>query len=242
MMAAQVDVVLAVYWGSSQEAYWSVPGLQKLVLATQELIADGSTPPKIGMFYDTTALKQQNGNAPPDLTTPAGKALFYGMVADFFNLVTSSLWATIDGRPIVFLYVAEYVSAFDQSTFDYLDQHFQIDFGTTPYVVREMSWQGVDTDGVYPWGVALNGAAASGQVASLGPGYDESAVWNRPDPQIRDRECGQFYQDSWEEIINSGATLVAVETWNEWHEGTDIAPSREYDTIYVNLTADHVAR
>jgi hypothetical protein len=62
------------------------------------LIAEGHAPPRIGMFYDTTALQQQNGGTPPDLTTTSGKA--------FFDRVPANLWATIGGRPIIVLYGA----------------------------------------------------------------------------------------------------------------------------------------
>ncbi len=242
MMAARIDVVLPVYWGNDDELFWSQTGLQKLVLAEQELIGEGYAPPKIGMFYDTTALRDQNGGVPPDITTPAGKALFYGMMADFFHLVPQSLWAMIDSRPIVFLYSAEFVSAYNQSTFDYVAQQFRDEFGTTPYIVREASWTGVNTDGVYPWGVALNEPAASGQIGSVGPGYDETAVHGRPDPRVRDRECGNFYEAGWEAIASSAAMLVSIETWNEFYEGTDIAASREYGRAYITATAQYVQR
>ncbi len=242
MMAARIDVVLPVYWGNSSQLFWSQTGLQKLVLAEQEMIADGYAPPKIGMFYDTTALRDQNGGIPPNLTTSAGKALLYSMMSDFFHRVPQDLWAMIDGRPIVFLYTAEYVSAYDQSTFDHVAQRFQTDFGTTPYIVREVSWTGVQTDGAYQWGVALNGPATIGQIGSVGPGYDETAVYGRPNPRVRDRECGEFYEEGWEAIASSAATLVSIETWNEFHEGTDIAASREYGRTYITATAQYIQR
>lgn len=153
MIAAGIDIALPVYWGSSQEAYWSVPGLQNLVAAEQQLIGEGIAPPRIGMFYDTTALQQQSGGAKPDLTTPAGKALFYDMIADFYHLVPPDLWARVDGRPLIWLYTSEYVAAYNQGTFDYAAQHFQDDFGVAPYIIQEVSWDGVESDGVYQWGV-----------------------------------------------------------------------------------------
>jgi hypothetical protein len=91
MMTAQIDIVLPVYLGNDGDVFWSKPGLQNLVSATQALIGEGRTPPKIGMFFDTTALKMQNNDEPPDITTETGKALFYTMIADFFVLVPSSL-------------------------------------------------------------------------------------------------------------------------------------------------------
>lgn len=242
LMAAGVDVVLPVYWGDAANLYWSQNGLRNLVAAEQALIGEGRTPPGIGMSYDTTALQYQNGNAPADLTTPAGKALFYGMIADFFGLVPSSLWATVGGRPIIVLYVSQYASAYDQSTFDYAVEHFRADFGTTPYIIRESSWRNVTTDGVYTWGVALNGAGVWGGVGSLGPGYDETAVYGRPNPRVRARECGEFYKDGWEAMLSADPSFVLLETWNEFHEGTDVAASREYGSAYIALTAENAAR
>jgi hypothetical protein len=164
------------------------------------------------------------------------------MIADFFNEVPSNLWATIDNQPLVWLYTAQYVSDYDQSTFDYAASRFLADFGAQPYFVREITWEGVSTPGVYPWGVALNGPVVLGSLGTLGPGYDESAVYGRDDPRRRDRECGYFYADSWEQIANSGARLVSVETWNELHEATDIDASREYSRTYITLSAEWINR
>jgi hypothetical protein len=146
MMTARIDIVLPVYFGSEVNFYWSKPGVTNLVSAMQGLIAEGRTPPKIGMFLDTNALQEQNNNIPPDLTTLEGKALFYKMISDFFGLVPSNLWATINNRPMLFLYTSDFASAYDQTTFDYINQHFQSDFGTTPYLVLNNSWQGISTD------------------------------------------------------------------------------------------------
>ncbi len=235
LMAAGIEIVLPVYWGDTSNLYWSNEGLDKLVLAEQSLIADGKSPPQIGMFYDTSALKAQNGT-PPDLTTTAGKGLFFSMIQAFFDRIPDhSLWAKVDGHPLIYLYDSPYVSDYNQGSFDYVEQQFNLRYGETPYIVREISWQGVQTDGVYAWGAAVNGPTFFGDLASIGPGYDDRPV--RPnDPTYRDRECGEFYRDSWEQVIDSPATLLTVETWNEFHEATDVAPSREYGRQYLELT------
>ena len=111
----------------------------------------------------------------------------------------------------------------------------------TPYIVREQSWSNVSTWGVYTWGTALNGPVIQGAVASLGPGYNDIAAPNR-DHQYRDRDCGNFYLDSWETVANSSARLVTLETWIELHEGTDIAATLEYGRTYIDLTAQNVQK
>ena len=240
IMDAQIEIVLPVYWGDYTNLYWSQTGLSKLVEAENTLIGEGLTPPKIGMFYDTTSLKIQNG-VEPDLTTIAGKELFYSMIHDFFMLVPDkSLWARMDGKPIIYLYLAKYASNFNQSTFDYVVAQFAAEFdGEVPYIVRETSWTGVITDGVYSWGAALTGPSFAGDLAAVGPGYDDSAVYDRV-PTYRDRECGEFYKDSWEKVLGSSAMLTVVETWNELHEGTDVAASQEYGRQYIDLTNEYV--
>ena len=242
MMTAQIDIVLPVYFGNEEAFFWSKPGLQNLVSAEQTLIGEGRTPPKIGMFFDTNALLQQNNGIPPDLTTETGKAHFYTMISDFFGMVPNSLWATINSRPIIFLYSSSIVGVYNQSTFDYINQHFQSDFGTTPYFIMDTSWQGVSTDEAYSWGSALYGPTTNGRVGTLGPGFDSTNCYFSPAPSIRDRECGEFYNTGWEAMMSAGATLVVIETWNELHEATEIAASREYGTKYLSLTAENVMR
>ncbi len=242
LMEAGVDYILPVYWGDYTNTYWSQSGLTKLVEAENTLIGEGKSPPKIGMFYDTTALEVQNGGTPPDLTTLAGKQLFYGMIKDFFIRVPNhSMWARMDGKVIIYLYVSPYISTYNQSTFDYVYTQFATDFsGEVPYIVRETSWTGVTTDGAYSWGAAVNGPSFAGALAAVGPGYNDSAVYGRT-PTIRSRECGEFYQDSWEQVIDSSATLAAIETWNEFHEGTDVSASAEYGRQYIEMTAQNIA-
>jgi hypothetical protein len=122
------------------------------------------------------------------------------MISDFFEMVPESLWATIDDRPIVFLYSSSFVGAYNQSTFDYINQHFQADFGTTPYIVRETSWQGVSTDEAYSWGSAPYGPTTIGRVGTLGPGFDSTACYFAPTPSIR-TAMRRVLQYGWEAMI-----------------------------------------
>lgn len=238
MRSAGVDIVLPVFWGSDQESSWAEPGLENLVSAEELLLSQGDHPPKIGMFFDTSALRQQNGGPFPDLTTSAGRVLFYDMIARFFALVPADLRAEIGGRPVIYLYISYFAKAYDQGLFDFVYQSFEQEFGVRPFIVRESSWQGVTTDGEYSWGTALAGPRVFGPSGDLGPGFNNAAVATAVSRLYRDRECGEYYRDGWEAIIDSGAKQVAVETWNELHEGTDIAVSREYGRQYIDLTRE----
>ncbi|MCO5051030.1 MAG: DUF5010 domain-containing protein [Verrucomicrobiae bacterium] len=246
MIAAGIDVLLPVYWGEPSQRLsgqpissqpWSFSGLPPLVAARAALVAEGAQPPGIGLFYDTSTLQHNAAGQHVDLTTEAGQRWFYESIRDFFSLVPAWHWATIEGRPIIFLYSASFAAAHDQGCIDYVRQEFAKDFsGCDPYIVREISWN-VTADNTYAWGGAL-GLRNSG-VAALGPGYDHSAVPGRT-PLVVPREEGAFFERNWIRLLRAPTRLVHIETWNEYHEGTDIAASLEYGRQYIELNRQYV--
>ena len=62
-------------------------------------------------------------------------------------------------------------------------------------------------------------------IPSVGPGYIDTAVrpWNGANTQ--DRRNGEYYQENFLEAINSGADVISITSYNEWHEGTQIEPA-----------------
>jgi uncharacterized protein (TIGR03437 family) len=246
MAAAGIDVVLPVYWGDpGNAARWSVPGLHLMAQVEQAMAQAGQTVPRIGMFFDTsTSLTVANGGAAPDLMTAAGKTLFYSFIHAFFANVPQQFWATIDGRPIVVLYggSSAFIKAYDQSTIDYIAHQFQQDFGTTPYVIRHSTWFGVTTDAVYAgWPTNYN-ATFAGDVASVKPGEDNYSAIATEKKIVTDRNCGDLYQQHWDQVVAHGARLVLIEDWNELFEGSGISATKEYGRRYVDQTAKNVAR
>jgi hypothetical protein len=251
MIDAGIDVVLPVYWGvPGYYKEWSFTGLEKLVQAELELINEGKKPPKIGMFYDTSSMGLwiERHDIKPDLTTDVGKEWFYLTIRDFFSRVPKKLWATIDDKPIVWLYTSSQATTYDQTTFEHVYSRFLEDFNQSLYIVRERSWdkpknsedkRDIVTENVYRWGAALNGPYFDG-VAAIGPGFDNTAVFYRPFPRIRRRDG--FYEDSWQKAIASDLNMVVIETWNELHEGTDICETKEYGREYIELTRKYVGK
>ncbi len=246
MMAAGIDVAMPVYWGEPSQILpgkpveqqpWSYSGIPPLVKAREELVAEGKNPPRIGLFYDTSTLQYNTAGERIDLTTPYGREWFYESVRDFFSLIPPKHWAMVEGKPIVFLYSASFATRHDQTCIEYLRTSFARDFGgRTPFLVREISWN-VSSEQVYAWGGAL-GLKNLG-VASLGPGYDHSAVPGR-EPLVVARENGAFFARQWERLLARPSRIVMVETWNEFHEGTDIANSKEYGRRYIELNRKYV--
>jgi hypothetical protein len=139
----------------------------------------------------------------------------------------------------VLLYSAAFAKKHDQGCIDFVRQQFPKEFGgRVPWIAREVSWQ-VRADSTVAWGGAL-GLKSPG-VASLGPGYDHSAVPGRA-PLIVDRRGGKFYEENWTKFLRRPSNFVMVETWNEFHEGTDVCASKEYGRHYIDLTRRFVDR
>jgi len=246
MMAAGIDVILPVFWGAPSEQgakahlHWSYEGLPPLVQAREELLRAGKQPPRIGLFYDTSTLRHNAWGEHIDLTTARGREWFYATVRDFFSLIPAKHWAMIDDGPIVLLYSASFAKDHDQSVVEYLKAEFPKQFaGRVPWLAREVSWR-VKADSVVAWGGAL-GLKNPGGVASLGPGYDHSAVPGRA-PLVVDRRGGAFYEEQWLKLLRRPVNFVMVETWNEWHEGTDVAESKEYGRKFIELTRKYSDR
>jgi hypothetical protein len=243
---AGIDVVLPVYWGSGEA--WSNGGLPVLARAGTELRASGQQPPRIGLFLDTTILTGM------DLTSDKGKAFFYGAIRDYFRAIPKDQWATIEGRPIVFLYFSFFATAFDQGTFDYVYARFAADFGVRPYMVRELTWnlakdqatgktdanRPIATEASFKWGSALDGFLDRATVASVGPGFDERLIPGRG-KAYRPREGGAWYQQNFDKAIKSGRSMIVIETWNEIHEASAIAETVEFGWTYLDLTRELVA-
>jgi len=239
MEEAGIDFALPVFWGAPSDRqpgarlYWSFEGLQPMVEARDQLVREGRHPPAIGLFYDTSTLANNSWNEHIDLTTDYGQRWFYATVRDFFSCIPAQDWAMMDGKPIVLLYAAAFAKAHDQRFVDYAKARFAADFsGRTPYLAPQDSW-GVRGDNVCAWGGAL-GLKEPG-IGELGPGYDHSAVPGRQ-PLVARREGGKFYEQNWEKFLLHPSPIVMIETWNEFHEGTDICESKEYGRQYIELT------
>jgi len=244
MIDAGIDFLMPVFWGvPGQYNGWSFTGLPPLVEAHNHLEKKGLSPPAIGLFYDTSILRynrfESDGtNYHVDLTTDFGRRWFYTVIRDFFSLIPPEKWARVDGKPIIFLYASAFAKQQDDSQFDFVKNRFKKDFGVEPFIVKSTGWKG-RADATYSWGGAVNGPLIYRQVVALGPGYDHTAVPGRT-PLIVDRRDGQTYVDRWLKVLalrpETRPWMVHVETWNEWHEGTDVAASREYGRSYIVLT------
>jgi hypothetical protein len=79
-------------------------------------------------------------------------------------------------------------------------------------------------------------------IPNVMPGYDDRKLkgFNRP---VLERKDGKFYKEFWEvakKYLDPSLKMVLITTFNEWHEGTEIEPSKEYGTKYLELTKSFI--
>lgn len=79
--------------------------------------------------------------------------------------------------------------------------------------------------------------------ATVIPGFDDTRVPGRPSPRPTvERHGGATYQALWDAAIRHDADWVLITSFNEWHEGSEIEPSVEHGTRYLDLTAANTRR
>ncbi|HVW90868.1 MAG TPA: hypothetical protein VHC01_15535 [Gaiellaceae bacterium] len=90
-------------------------------------------------------------------------------------------------------------------------------------------------DGIYTYDIVTYGANTFRRICdeahakhllcapSVGPGYD--ARRGDGDPKLKPRRNGKTYDSMWNMALKSGADLVTITSFNEWHEGTQIEPA-----------------
>ncbi len=256
MRDAGIDVVLPAYWGNPADRAlksgaglrWSFDGLKPLTEAAGKMNKTGRKSPKIGLFYDTSTLRDNAARYQPDLATNDGRAWLYTSLRDFWSLIPARLRATgPNGGPLCFIAYTgpENVKngVGDAALWEYVRAHFAADFGIEPYLVLQNGWKpsrdGVG-DAAFPQASApTDGLQTTGGVATLGPGVDQRAGHGMV-KIFRDRENGAFYENQWRRLLAQSPVrrprIALVESWNQWQQATAIAPSREYGDKYVRLT------
>jgi hypothetical protein len=62
------------------------------------------------------------------------------------------------------------------------------------------------------------------------------------EPFARDRADGAYYARMWEAVLPTQPDFIILHSFNEWAEGTHIEPSVAFGDLYLQLTAQWVAR
>ena len=84
------------------------------------------------------------------------------------------------------------------------------------------------------WVKAQSGLKAT--TATVMPGYDDSLLPDRDKPVVLDRGNGTPYVDLWQAALKAHPDWVLIVSFNEWHEGSEIEPSRQFGDRELKMT------
>ncbi len=155
---------------------------------------------------------------------------------------TSPAWLRVNGRPVLFVY-ARIMNRFTPDDFR---RAFE---GTGAFTIADTRdpAQAAPFDGVFSYGpvqdvdgylaaepaeISAHHAAGRIYVGAALPGYDDRVI--RQPGRLLPRDSGDVLRRMFAGA--AGADWVSVTSWNEWHEGTEIEPSLEYGSTYLDLT------
>lgn len=240
LILAGIDFIMPVYWGEPGKWDWNNIGMQTLGSVLLKRDAQGKKSPKVGLFYDDTTLDKV------DLTTQNGKDKFYGTIRDFYSLIPPKHWARVNEKAIVCIYHSTFPSKIGSDIFQQAKERFKQDFGGVDlFFIADSGWiskGNAKPDLIYSWGAALKSGPTIYDVCAVGPGFNNSAVpWG--DPKLTNpRNNGEFYNTSWLKVFGAKCNITAIETWNEYHESTDVSRSAEEGDKYINFTNENSKR
>jgi hypothetical protein len=91
------------------------------------------------------------------------------------------------------------------------------------------------------WAQYQNAAAVARKhgrlfAATVIPGYDDTII-RTPGLKL-DRRNGALYREMWQTALGVNPGWVLITSFNEWHEGSEIEPSREYGDQHLRITAE----
>jgi hypothetical protein len=184
-----------------------------------------------------------------------------GVAADLLTLLdsrgASAAWLRVSGRPVIFLYAAHRLRP---EGWELVSRRLHA-AGRRPFLVpdapgpdwlaRNPGWlTRFDALHVYSpipilsrgadLGEALRARAAAARAAGrpfmapVAPGFDDRAV--RQPGTVVPRDGGATYDRTWRAALAADPAWILVASWNEWHESSEIEPSREYGTRYLEAT------
>ena len=249
------DMIKPNYCGQSGDGFY-LAWVKGIVSALEDLETEGyivptNRIPKVVQFiesYFSGEGELEYAGQKLDCTTERGKAIMYDKIRDFWSMIPTKWWGMVDNQPLIFLYGAFDVAASNQSTWDYIGQHFQQDFGRRPFILYD--WDSSSSNGNvtlenWHWGEGQIGPPNT-SLKTPGTGAHYHDLYCRPSPRggVRDPMNGEWARvglDSndlskdggWDGVLlhmlaNPSKHKICVATFNELAEGSGIQDSCEF--------------
>ncbi len=242
--AARIDTFIVSWWGHGDYTDRAMPEI---------LDACARHGMKACIYYERVPDPQTPQNAAHDIVRVLRK---YG---------SHEAHLKVDGKPVVFIYIRalndlgltgwlEAVKAIktgyeggavvvgDQFSYGAARVFDGVHTYNTAGSLRDMSLDDLRTwaADTYPSWVRLADEAGKISTITVIPGYDDTKI--RTPGLAVERFDGELYRIQWEQAIAADPHWVLVTSFNEWHEGSEVEPSVEYTSQYIELTGELAGR
>lgn len=253
LMEAGISGVLFYFAGDpNARKDWALTSLDMFVQALIDLKASRKEVPLVALYLDFP-LK----DTPIDARQPEGKEEIYQAIHDFYQRVPARFRAEValpgqedQGGNFVYLGAPIGITACGRDLADYLSRSFEKDFGLPLLVGGDPQWISKGAD--LPFTVSMDSAKVlnfssaerdqpSFRVVAICPSYNNAGLLGKEVP-VRFREGGRPYIAAWNTIGSQKVDLVFINSWNGFHNGTAIAPTRQYGRREMDLTRAALSR
>ena len=241
---AGIDGFCASYWHKGGYEDQAIP---ELLRACQQAKLE------LTVYYETVSAPQNAQSAADDLLYILNR------------YAAHPAWLKVNGQPVIFVYNRVIGEIGLVAWLDALSL-LSGKYSPAPLVIADQMSRpaAMIFDGVHTYATAgqLNGRTPAevgqwarqtypnwvknpdklGRISTITvlPAYDDHKI-RTPSTEIS-RFGGELYRSQWQEALAANPDWILITSWNEWHEGSEIEPSVEYGTHYLEMTAQFAKR